>query len=209
MAERNLSSPKLKDTRFKYSALSLSTSYKGQSLEIPRASVVTRQGLQTLGKVATSRRTPLPLNLPSLRAEGKGSGRRVAAARLASVPAEGRKDASPTPDKSSCHGVETNDVATQPQGQSSALQPPNSQETAVTSSSGVADAIAKEENMEKSKEGEKLLSSAAPWALSVSSMAQRPMLSTQVFPPLSVGANPTTGDALAARLNHNTQHPEW
>uniref|UniRef100_UPI00358E995F calponin homology domain-containing protein DDB_G0272472-like n=1 Tax=Myxine glutinosa TaxID=7769 RepID=UPI00358E995F len=208
MAERNLSSPKLKDTRFKYSALSLSTSYKGQSLEIPRASVVTRQGLQTLGKVATSRRTPLPLNLPSLRAEGKGSGRRVAAAKVASVPAEGRKDESPTPDKPSCHGVETTkDLGAHPQEHPSALQPSNSQEKAVTSSSGVPDAVAKEENVEKSKEGEKVLSSAVPWALSVSSMAQRPTLSAQVFPPLGVG--PPTGDAPAARLNHNTQHPEW
>ncbi|NP_001082526.1 proline-rich coiled-coil 2C S homeolog [Xenopus laevis] len=72
MSEKSGQSTKAKDGK-KYATLSLFNTYKGKSLETQKTTVAARHGLQSLGKVAVSRRMPPPTNLPSLKAENKGN----------------------------------------------------------------------------------------------------------------------------------------
>lgn len=53
--------------------LVLSSSYFFLNLVLLCFPVVTRHGLQSLGKVATARRMPPPAHLPSLKSENKGN----------------------------------------------------------------------------------------------------------------------------------------
>ncbi|XP_059503757.1 protein PRRC2C isoform X4 [Stegostoma tigrinum] len=73
MSERSGQSTKAKDGKTKYATLNLFNTYKGKSIETQKNSVAARHGLQSLGKVASSRRIPPPANLPSLKAENKGN----------------------------------------------------------------------------------------------------------------------------------------
>ncbi|XP_051544844.1 protein PRRC2B isoform X2 [Myxocyprinus asiaticus] len=73
MSDRLGQITKSKDGKSKYSSLSLFDKYKGKSIETQKTTVVTRHGLQSLGKVATARRMPPPAHLPSLKSENKGN----------------------------------------------------------------------------------------------------------------------------------------
>uniref|UniRef100_A0A3Q2NUY4 BAT2 N-terminal domain-containing protein n=1 Tax=Fundulus heteroclitus TaxID=8078 RepID=A0A3Q2NUY4_FUNHE len=73
MSDRLGQLTKSKDGKSKYSSLSLFDKYKGKSIESQKNTVVTRHGLQSLGKVATARRMPPPAHLPSLKSENKGN----------------------------------------------------------------------------------------------------------------------------------------
>ncbi|XP_036382183.1 protein PRRC2B-like isoform X2 [Megalops cyprinoides] len=64
---------KTKDGKGRYSSLSLFDKYRGKTVETQKSAVVTRHGLQSLGKVATARRIPPPAHLPSLKSENKGN----------------------------------------------------------------------------------------------------------------------------------------
>ncbi|XP_027880744.1 protein PRRC2B isoform X1 [Xiphophorus couchianus] len=73
MSDRLGQLTKSKDGKSKYSSLSLFDKYKGKSIESQKNTVVTRHGLQSLGKVAAARRMPPPAHLPSLKSENKGN----------------------------------------------------------------------------------------------------------------------------------------
>ncbi|XP_043942694.1 protein PRRC2C [Protopterus annectens] len=73
MSEKLGQNAKLKDGKTKYATLNLYNTYKGKSLETQKSTVAARHGLQSLGKVAITRRMPPPANLPSLKAENKGN----------------------------------------------------------------------------------------------------------------------------------------
>uniref|UniRef100_A0A8C6SWH0 BAT2 N-terminal domain-containing protein n=1 Tax=Neogobius melanostomus TaxID=47308 RepID=A0A8C6SWH0_9GOBI len=73
MSDRLGQITKSKDGKSKYSSLSLFDKYKGKSIETQKTTVVSRHGLQSLGKVATARRMPPPAHLPSLKSENKGN----------------------------------------------------------------------------------------------------------------------------------------
>uniref|UniRef100_A0A8C4S9U1 BAT2 N-terminal domain-containing protein n=1 Tax=Erpetoichthys calabaricus TaxID=27687 RepID=A0A8C4S9U1_ERPCA len=73
MSDRLGQITKAKDGKSKYSSLSLFDKYKGKSIETQKTTVVTRHGLQSLGKVAAARRMPPPAHLPSLKSENKGN----------------------------------------------------------------------------------------------------------------------------------------
>ncbi|CAN0373722.1 unnamed protein product [Lampetra planeri] len=70
MSDRAGSNGKGNNSRPKYASLSLYNTYKGRSLETQRTTIATRHGLQSLGKVATTRRVPAPPNSSGLNAEG-------------------------------------------------------------------------------------------------------------------------------------------
>lgn len=72
MSEKSGQTTKTKDGK-KYATLSLFNTYKGKSLETQKSTVAARHGLQSLGKVAVSRRMPPPANLPSIKKEHKGN----------------------------------------------------------------------------------------------------------------------------------------
>ncbi|XP_060768832.1 protein PRRC2B isoform X2 [Neoarius graeffei] len=73
MSDRLGQITKSKDGKSKYSSLSLFDKYKGKSIETQKTTVVTRHGLQSLGKVAAARRMPPPAHLPSLKSENRGN----------------------------------------------------------------------------------------------------------------------------------------
>ncbi|XP_024154889.1 protein PRRC2B [Oryzias melastigma] len=73
MSDRLGQITKSKDGKSKYSSISLFDKYRGKSIETQKNTVVTRHGLQSLGKVATARRMPPPAHLPSLKSENKGN----------------------------------------------------------------------------------------------------------------------------------------
>ncbi|XP_032883937.1 protein PRRC2C isoform X5 [Amblyraja radiata] len=73
MSDRSGQSTKAKDGKTKYATLNLFNTYKGKSIETQKNAVAARHGLQSLGKVASSRRIPPPATLPSLKAENKGN----------------------------------------------------------------------------------------------------------------------------------------
>uniref|UniRef100_S4RRS2 BAT2 N-terminal domain-containing protein n=1 Tax=Petromyzon marinus TaxID=7757 RepID=S4RRS2_PETMA len=74
MSDRAGSNGKGNNSRPKYASLSLYNTYKGRSLETQRTTIATRHGLQSLGKVATTRRVPAPPNSSGLNAEGGTDG---------------------------------------------------------------------------------------------------------------------------------------
>ncbi|XP_033114885.1 protein PRRC2C-like [Anneissia japonica] len=73
MSERAGLTNKGKDGKTKYSSLNLYDTYKGDTSKPQRTTVSHGRGLQSLGKVGTSRRVPPPAVLPSLRSESGGN----------------------------------------------------------------------------------------------------------------------------------------
>lgn len=72
-----LSNSKGKDAGRKYASLNLNQTFKGTKAENkPTTGQNTRHGLQSLGKVS-SRRAPVPANLPSLKSENSGNDPRI------------------------------------------------------------------------------------------------------------------------------------
>ncbi|XP_074655932.1 uncharacterized protein LOC141909383 isoform X2 [Tubulanus polymorphus] len=57
----------------KFSTLNINSLYKGKSIETQKAAVTRQHGLQSLGKVGSTRRMPPPANLPSLKSENSGN----------------------------------------------------------------------------------------------------------------------------------------
>ncbi|XP_071947468.1 uncharacterized protein [Antedon mediterranea] len=73
MSERAGLTNKVKDGKTKYSSLNLYDTYKGDTNKPQRPTVSHGRGLQSLGKVGSSRRVPPPAVLPSLRSESGGN----------------------------------------------------------------------------------------------------------------------------------------
>ncbi|XP_064649744.1 protein PRRC2C-like isoform X2 [Lineus longissimus] len=57
----------------KYQAFNINNIYKGKTVETQKSTVARQHGLQSLGKVSSTRRMPPPANLPSLKSENLGN----------------------------------------------------------------------------------------------------------------------------------------
>uniref|UniRef100_A0A3B5KT82 BAT2 N-terminal domain-containing protein n=1 Tax=Xiphophorus couchianus TaxID=32473 RepID=A0A3B5KT82_9TELE len=113
MSDRLGQLTKSKDGKSKYSSLSLFDKYKGKSIESQKNTVVTRHGLQSLGKVAAARRMPPPAHLPSLKSENKGNDPNVIIVSSASTPLLPESQPQPALQKSVSNLQKSSPVANQ------------------------------------------------------------------------------------------------